>query len=159
MKLPVLLSFIFLLGFSKPTKREYQRTYHNNGHIASEGWILSNKRDGYWKIYHENGNLSQQGNYKYNKREGYWYFYSENALPLKEGHYADNLKTNWWLFYDSQGRINHKCQLNQDLKNGYCLRYTNERLVLAEKYNKGKKIKEWTSFSAFQKENSLSDLK
>jgi len=66
---------------------------------------------------------------------------------------------NWWIFYDSLGRINHKCQLINSKKNGYCLKYIDEKLVSAEKYKNGSKIKEWQSLVDFQKENKLSDLK
>ena len=61
--------------------------------------------------------------------------------------------------YDTKGRINHKCQLNNGKKNGYCLKFENEELVSAEKYQNGEKIKEWFSFVDFQRENKLSDLK
>jgi len=66
---------------------------------------------------------------------------------------------NWWLYYDATGKIQHKCQLINGVKNGYCLKYKKEKLASAEKYSNGKKIKEWYSLSSFKKENSLSDLK
>jgi hypothetical protein len=37
--------------------------------------------------------------------------------------------------------------------------YKNEKLVSASKYKAGKKIKEWSTFASFKKENKLSDLK
>jgi len=55
-------------------------------------------------------------------------------------------------------KINHKCQLEDNQKNGYCLMYKNEKLVAASKYKAGKKLKEWTTFASFRKENKLSDL-
>jgi len=54
--------------------------------------------------------------------------------------------------------INHKCQLKNNQKNGYCLRYQNKKIVKAEKYKAGKKIKEWTDLKSFKKDNKLSDL-
>lgn len=158
MKLPLIL-LLLLLGFTRPVERVYKRTYHKNGKLASEGWLLSNEKYGYWIFYHDNGELSSKGNFDDDKRAGYWYFYRENALPLQEGHFDNNHKIAWWLFYDSKGRIDHKCQLSKDVKNGFCLKYKNEKLIFVEKYANGKKIKEWTSFSDFQKENSISDLK
>ncbi|MFV9550010.1 hypothetical protein [Algibacter sp. PT7-4] len=56
-------------------------------------------------------------------------------------------------------KVQHKCQLKDNKKNGYCLLYKNEKLVSASKYKAGKKIKEWTTFTSFKKENKLSDLK
>ena len=80
-------------------------------------------------------------------------------MRVQEGHFINDEKINWWLFYDNQGRINHKCQLSKGVKNGYCLKYVDNELTSAEKYNNGKKVKEWSSFGAFKKENSISDLK
>ena len=78
---------------------------------------------------------------------------------MKEGHYLAGKKNKWWLFYDDMGHINHKCQLKDNLKNGYCLIYDMEKLVKASKYIEGKKIKEWTDYKSFRKENKLSDLR
>ncbi|MFS4468592.1 toxin-antitoxin system YwqK family antitoxin [Maribacter sp. 2210JD10-5] len=155
----MLFAFFIGNGISSDDNKIYQKTYHDNGKLKSEGWLRFNVKTGYWKFYHKNGHLSEQGHYKYNKRESYWYFYDENRVRTKEGHYKNDDKVDWWIFYDKQGRINHKCQLNMGVKNGYCLKYKNEKLTSAEKYSNGKKIKEWTSFSAFKSENSLSDLK
>ena len=77
---------------------------------------------------------------------------------IKEGHFSDGTKHKWWLFYDDMGHVNHKCQLKNNRKNGYCVMYEMEKLVKASKYKEGKKIKEWTDFSSFKKENKLSDL-
>ena len=77
----------------------------------------------------------------------------------KEGHFKNGKKANWWLFYDTLEKVNHKCQLKDNQKNGYCLMYHDEKLVSASKYKAGKKLKEWTTFASFKKENNLSDLK
>ena len=76
-----------------------------------------------------------------------------------EGHFEQNKKSDWWLFFDMDEKIIHKCQLKNNKKNGYCLMYENEKMVAAVKYDKGKKIKTWTDFSSFKKENKLSDLR
>lgn len=76
MKTFILVTFMLLLGLTEPMNRTYHRTYHENGNLASEGWLRFNVKDGYWKYYHENGRLSEQGYYQYNKRERYWYFYN-----------------------------------------------------------------------------------
>ena len=36
--------------------------------------------------------------------------------------------------------------------------YKNENLISAAKYSEEKKIKEWTNYRSFRKENSLKDL-
>jgi len=153
------LFIFFLLAFYPNQEKTYEKNYYENGKLKSEGWSRLNAKTGYWKFYHENGRISEQGHYKYNKREQYWYFYNKDRVRKEEGHYKNGEKINWWLFYDKKGRINHKCQLSKGIKNGYCLKYMDEKLTSAEKYSNGKKIKEWTSFGDFRRENSLSDLK
>ena len=157
-KISILLTLVVLWGFSAD-ETTYKKTFYANGKVKSEGWVRYNVKTGYWKFYHENGKISSQGHYEYDKKEKYWYFYNKNRVRVQEGHFINDEKINWWLFYDNQGRINHKCQLSKGVKNGYCLKYVNNELTSAEKYNNGKKIKEWSSFGAFKKENSISDLK
>lgn len=157
-RLIVLLAFIFLSA-TVPGENTYEKTYYKNGKIKSEGWLRYNVKTGYWKFYHNNGNMESQGYFEYGKREKYWYFYTPNRVREQEGHFTNGEKTNWWLFYDQKGRIDHKCQLKKGIKNGYCLKYVDEELSSAEKYENGKKIKEWTSFGDFKQENSISDLR
>ena len=111
------------------------------------------------KNYFNNGNLKEEGSFKDDKKIKYCYFYSQNETLEKEGHFNEGVKNNWWLFYDDKGNINHKCQLKNNQKNGYCLIYDNEKLIKASKFKEGKKIKEWTDFSSFKKENNLLDLR
>ena len=157
-KIFILFAFVFITGFSSEDNT-YQKTYYENGTLKSEGWLRFNVKTGYWKFYHETGKIASQGHYEYDKKEKYWYFYDTNRVRTQEGHFTNDKKVNWWLFYDKQGRVNHKCQLNKGVKNGYCLKYMDNELISAEKYSNGKRIKEWTNFGAFKKENSVSDLK
>lgn len=153
----ILLAFVFLSA-TLPEDNTYTKAYYDNGELKSEGWLRFNVKSGYWKFYHENGTLSSQGHYKYGKKEKYWYFYSPNRVRVQEGHFLNGEKINWWLFYDKQGRINHKCQLYIGVKNGYCLKYLDNKLTSAEKYSNGKKIKEWENFDHFNRKNIVSDL-
>ncbi|TLP82734.1 toxin-antitoxin system YwqK family antitoxin [Maribacter sp. ACAM166] len=161
-----LLKFVYgiliclgLLAFTSTEDKLYQRMYYENGTLASEGWIRFNVKTDYWTFYHPNGKKSEQGYFAYGKKEKYWFFYDENRIRTKEGHYAKNIQVGWWLFYDKKGRINHKCQLKNSVEDGYCLKYKDSKLISAKKYREGEKIKEWSNFSSFTKENSLSDLK
>jgi antitoxin component YwqK of YwqJK toxin-antitoxin module len=154
----LLICFV-LAAFNSAEDKRYKRTYYEDGTLESEGWMRFNVKTDYWAFYHPNGKLSEKGYYTYGKRQNYWFFYNEHRVRTKEGSYKDNEEFGWWLFYDTKGRINHKCQLANGIKNGYCLKYKEAKLISAEKYKEGKKIKEWTSFNAFTHENSLSDLK
>ncbi|MEQ6125255.1 hypothetical protein AAON49_13690 [Pseudotenacibaculum sp. MALMAid0570] len=140
-------------------KKKYHKAYFKNGNLKEEGWFKKDQKNGYWKFYYNNGTLKKEGHFKNNLETKYWYFYRRDASKKKEGHYEKGMQHKWWLFYDDSGNINHKCQLKNNQKNGYCLMYKMKKLVRAEKYHKGKKIKEWTDFKSFRKENNLSDLR
>lgn len=158
-KIVLFFTFFFALGNASESGNEYHREYYKSGEVKSEGWIRNNYKTGYWRFYHSNGKLSEKGHFTKGKRSGYWYFYSATGGLREEGHFENNEKADWWLFYDALGNVNHKCQLSEGIKNGYCLMYKNDDIVKAEKYRNGKKIKSWSSFSSFRRENKLSDLR
>lgn len=155
--LTLLLSFGNLTGNMENSM--YQKEYFDTGETKSKGWVYNGIKTGYWRFYHRNGKLAAKGHFRKGKRVDYWYFYSKKGNLQKEGHYLNGTKANWWQFYDSYGRLIHKCQLNKGKKDGYCLMYRNNDIVKAEKYKNGKRLKAWTSFSSFKKENKLSDLR
>ncbi|RDY59419.1 toxin-antitoxin system YwqK family antitoxin [Flagellimonas nanhaiensis] len=154
-RLAIALSLLFFVGKSKM----YHREYYDNGLVKAEGWKQGDTKEDFWKHYFSNGKIQAQGHYKMDLKDGYWYFHNKEGKLEKEGHFKKGQQINWWLFYDANGKINHKCQLRNGVKNGYCLKYTDEELKSAEKYKNGKKIKEWFSFDNFKRENKLSDLK
>ncbi|WP_233783183.1 toxin-antitoxin system YwqK family antitoxin [Flavivirga eckloniae] len=148
--------FFFILQAS--AQDVYKKNYDDGGNLISEGWISNNQKVKYWTFYYPNGIVKKEGHFHQDKPIKYWYFYAVNGNKKSEGHFVNGKKNNWWLFYDDMEKINHKCQLKNNQKNGYCLMYKNEKLVSARKYKDGKKIKEWTDFKSFRKENKLSDL-
>ena len=154
-----LFIFLFLISVVVFSQKTYQKKYFDNGNLKEEGWIKNSFKTNYWKFYYKNGHLKKEGNFKENRSTKYWYFYRKNGTLEKEGHFVRGKKSKWWLFYDIDGFINHKCQLKNNQKNGYCLRYNQQELVKAEKYQQGKKIKEWTNLASFKKENNLFDLR
>ena len=158
-KLFFMVTLFLFLGNPSEENGEYHRDYYPTGKLKSEGWLKNNAKTAYWKYYHPTGKLSEEGHYQNNRRTDYWKFYAVNGNPLQEGHYMNGKMTDWWLFFDVQGKIDHKCQLKNGEKNGYCLKHKNGKLASAEKYTNGKKIKEWYSFSSFAKENNVSDLR
>ena len=141
-----LMAALVLFGLQSKGDAVYHKEYYQTGNIKEEGWLINGEKTDFWKFYHNNGKLAEQGHYKNNQRTTYWHFYDSYGKPLQECHY-------------SMGKVNHKCQLINGKKNGYCLKYIKEKLTSAEKYQNGKKIKEWFSFSSFRRENNLSDLK
>ncbi|QWX83176.1 hypothetical protein H0I23_12030 [Cellulophaga sp. HaHaR_3_176] len=150
---------VFALFCTNATAKTYSKKYYETGKLKSEGWVDNGKKSGYWKFYYMNGRISEEGHYDENKKIKYWHYYNEYGKLKQQGSYIDGQKSKWWLFFDTNGQINHKCQLSEGVKNGYCLKYINEKLSSAEKYENGKKINEWFSFSSFKSDNKLSDLK
>lgn len=125
------LFFLLIITiFGNSEQKTYSKTYYPNGKIQSEGWMNQNQKVAYWFFYYENGN----------KKE--------------EGHYLANKKQKWWLFYDSNETLLRKTEYQNDFPNGLNLLYKNGKIVKAEKYQLGIKIKEWNSLSAYQKDNT-----
>lgn len=155
----LIIAITLFISLNTLAQKTYQRNYDKNQNIISEGWIENNQKVKFWKFYHENGNLKTEGHFSADKESKYWKFYTRNGILEKEGHFKNGKKNDWWLFYDTMEKVNHKCQLKDNQKNGYCLMYKNEKLIAASRYKAGKKIKEWTTFASFKRENKLSDLK
>ena len=154
------LYFLFFLGTTgEEVSEKYVKEFYPSGTLKSEGWVKGNAKIRYWQFYYPNGNPMKKGHYKKDTKVGYWYFYQSNGLLEREGHFVNGTMGLWWLFYDAQGNIDHKCQLAKGIKNGYCLRYKDEKLISAAKYRNGKKVKEWYDFYSFKKDNDLSKLK
>lgn len=154
-----IISSITFASDNSLIEKAYTKTFYDNGNIKAEGWIIDSKKDGYWKFYYRNGQLKKEGHLSKDKPTKYWYFYRDNGILESEGHYDKGVKTKWWLYYDNEENVNHKCQLKNGEKNGYCLIYNNNKIVKAAKFKNGKKIKEWTDYNSFKKDNKLSDLK
>ena len=148
------ISFVSILNAQK----RYQKNYDINNQLISEGWVENNKKTGYWQFYYSTGTIKKEGHFSLGVASEYWRYYNTNGQLKMEGHFKSGKKNNWWLFYDDMEKVNHKCQLKDNEKNGYCLIYDNEKLIAASRYKADKKIKEWTTFASFKKENQLSNL-
>ncbi|MFB0909735.1 MAG: hypothetical protein QMA99_02045 [Flavobacterium sp.] len=124
----ILILFAF---FQASAQRNYIKTYFKNGHLQAEGWLSKNQKVDYWFYYYENGN----------KKE--------------EGHYEDNKKCKWWVFYESNKEINKKSEFVRGTGEIRLRRCKKNKIIRAEKYSMGKKIKEWNSISEFKKDNTV----
>ena len=131
-----ILLFLLLIKLSSTfgQSKIYIKNYFDNGQIESEGWLQENQKTDYWFYYYTNGN----------KKE--------------EGHYVTNKKTKWWIVYGENEVINKKCQFYDDKLDGICVIYHNGNVVRAEQYKKNIKIKQWSSLSAFKKDNILTSI-
>jgi antitoxin component YwqK of YwqJK toxin-antitoxin module len=127
-----LIIILFLISNAVFSQKNYFKEVTLNKKTVSEGWLDKNRKVDYWFYYYSNGN----------KKE--------------EGHYIDDKKDNWWIFYDAKGNIVKKCEFKNDKMNGFCIIYNDGDIIRAEKFIKGKKIKQWESLSEFKKDNAIS---
>jgi antitoxin component YwqK of YwqJK toxin-antitoxin module len=122
----VFLTIITIFSISE--EKRYSKNYFPNGNLKSEGWIKENHKVNYWFYYFENGN----------KKE--------------EGHYGEDKKNKWWIFYNPNGEILKKTEFKNDQMDGLCIIYKQGKIIKAEKYKLGKKVHEWNTLSAYQKD-------
>ena len=84
---------IFLLLFIKKSWAQatnpngYNKFFHENGVISSEGYMRDGKPDGYWKNYHKNGKIKIEGNRKNFVLDSIWKFYDDKARIQKTVNY------------------------------------------------------------------------
>ena len=152
---------VYLLFFSLTvfSQKEYQKSYYKNGVLKKEGWLENNVKENYWFFYYPNGKVKEQGHFKNGLKEQYWLFFYDNGKAKKEGHYLSGKQNKWWVYHNKKGEVIYKCQLVDNLRNGYCLLYKDKKIIKASKFVDDKKIKEWNDYSSFKKENNLNDLK
>ena len=156
---PFILLFLSLISLSSHSEKQYSKSYYANGTIAAEGWVQDAQKVDFWIFYYENGHVKEKGHFARGLRDQYWHFYRTTGLLESEGHYLKGKKDSWWSYYNSAGQVIHKCQLKNDIKNGYCLHYKNNEIVKASKYSEGKKQKEWRDYALFTRENDFLDLR
>ena len=146
---------LLLLGWQVTfaVEKTYHKTYFPDGQLKAEGWLTNQLKTDFWIYYHPNGKVAAKGHYQEDTMHGYWHFYYAQGQLKKEGHFVWGSIENWWIFYELGSRKKSKFQYKNNQKNGYCLRYVGNKLVLAEKYIADKKVGEWSSVREFKKDN------
>ncbi len=66
--------------------------YHDNGKVASVGYLVNGRPDGFWQTFHKNGVLKSQGNRKNFLLDGLWTFYNEEGELILKINYKNDLK-------------------------------------------------------------------
>lgn len=128
--LKYLTILLFLTSFEIFDSKTYIKKFYPNKKLKEEGWIINAKKTDYWFYYYENGNKKQ------------------------EGHYKNNQKTDWWIYYDENQLMTEKCQFKNDKRDGISVIFANGKIIQAVRYLKEKKIKTWTNFTEFNKDNN-----
>lgn len=127
-------------------KDGFNRFYHPNGQVSSEGIIRDGKPDGYWKTYYVTGIINSEGlrinfqldstwtfytqtgdidkriNYKYGKKNGYSFSYNnENPskpLVISKELYVNDKREGISYYYFNNGNIKEEITYAQGIKQG-----------------------------------------
>lgn len=95
-------------------------------------------QNGYQKFYHSNGKLASEGTMQDGKPNGYWKTYSKKGILRSEGNRKDFLLDGAWKFYDSRGKMKNIIGYKADIFHGERFTYLVDRIVM-DPYNNGKK--------------------
>lgn len=96
----------------------YNKFYHANGQVSSEGYMKDGKPDGYWKNYSEQGIIKIEGNRKNFLLDSIWKFYDAKGRISKTVNYQEGKKNGLTIVYDTSGRMVTKENLVNDIKQG-----------------------------------------
>jgi antitoxin component YwqK of YwqJK toxin-antitoxin module len=112
----ILLNISFLLSAQDSiVQNGYQKFYHSNGNVASEGYMQDGKPNGYWKTYYTNGVIKSEGN--------------------RSNFELDST----WKFYDRSGQLTTIINYKAGIYHGDRFTFLEDRIVL-DPYVDGKKI-------------------
>lgn len=84
------------------------RSWHLNGHIATEAYFRDGKEEGPYRSWWEEGTLSAEGNFLDGWEEGAWTFWSPDGLWFQEGTYKRGMRHGWWSRWDLDGQPRFK---------------------------------------------------
>ncbi len=115
---------IFLLLFIKKSWAQatnpngYNKFFHENGVVSSEGYMRDGKPDGYWKNYHKNGKIKIEGNRKNFVLDSIWKFYDDKARIQKTVNYFEGKKNGLTNYFDTLGKLVTSETYTNDLIDG-----------------------------------------
>ena len=134
-------------------EKQYVKNYFGNGKLKEEGWMTGSIKVDYWFFYFENGQKQAEGSFDNNIKNKYWKFYSAAGKKEKEGRFAAGLENGWWIFYENN-KVKRKAEYAKGKLHGYVFYYSDKGdISLAQKYNNGNKIGEWTDVASFKRDN------
>lgn len=115
----LVLAHVSIAGLAQNTNPNgYNKFYHDNGKISSEGTMRDGKPDGYWKNYHRNGKLKIEGNRKNFLLDSVWKFYDEKGRLSKSVNYSEGKKNGATINYDTLQKITSTELYAGDVKEG-----------------------------------------
>lgn len=137
----VLLTLLFnnLLFSQKDNPNGYNKYFHDNGKISSEGYMKDGKPEGYWINYYKNGNKKIEGNRKNFLLDSIWKFYDEKGRLTKTIEYTSGKKNGSIRVYDTTQRLISEEKYNNDLRQGNSITFhQNGKVKSLVPYVKGK---------------------
>ncbi|MEQ9261716.1 MAG: hypothetical protein RLP14_01010 [Owenweeksia sp.] len=144
---------LLFTGDSFQNEAQYVKNRTTGGQIVSEGWLQKGKKERYWKFYTSSGVVEREGHYRKDKREDYWFFYYPDGQKKMEGRFVNNRMNGLWMYYNAKGKLIKQCDYHKSRADGYCVLYEEGEMVKAERFEKGEKTGEWTSYLKFMADN------
>jgi len=122
----IILSLLFIAGFTQTFSQKFITTYYN------PYWLLSSEEfseyfrkavidtisyhfHGIVKDYYKNGRLEMVGTYKANMKQGEFLFYYPGGNLRTKGYYKDNIRWGIWTNYYEDGKVRDKIAFNDIL--------------------------------------------
>ena len=90
----ILFLFISIVVLSQDNVNPngFNRFYHENGIVSSEGNMRDGKPDAYWKTFNTEGILVSEGNRKNFELDSLWKFYNDEEILILEINYLAGKK-------------------------------------------------------------------
>jgi len=82
----------------------YNKFFHKNGALSSEGNMKNGQPTGVWKTYYDTGEQKSNGSWKNGKLNGKWQFFRPDGTKERSISYVDGLKNGWTSEYDENGK-------------------------------------------------------
>ena len=105
----LLLLFYVFESFAQDStiKKEYIKIKYQDGRIASEGFMVNDKPDGFWKTFYVTGITKSEGTRKNFLLDSIWCFYTETGDTSEIIHYFQGKKNGYYIkFFKSTQKNN-----------------------------------------------------
>lgn len=96
----------------------YNKFYHDNGQLSSEGSFQNGKPEGDWKTYYETGVLKSEGNRRNHQLNGPWKFYNEDGILTRVISYQQDLRDGQAETYNQEGFLTRRDHYKEDKLHG-----------------------------------------
>jgi len=102
-KILILLFFLPIFCFGQdtllPVNRYFKQYVYQNGKLASEGFLLNEKPDGFWKSFYVTGIKKSEGTWKNYLLDSIWVFYDQYGDTIEKVSYLSGKKSGYHTKY------------------------------------------------------------